>query len=307
MSDKTTEPLASQTKQATTLKSHIARHGFVQIPPLHTSADIKLFNQAFDDIFASQKSPRRYVDSAQMLKAGVFEQLFNPQLQQLIYAMQNDAVLYHCHAYEIDANQTKPHILADNLADGWHRDWDCPLDLTLDSDVQQISLFVYLTDVGDNDGGFEICDKAFTPLPNRLNNANFYQIQGTKGHTFMFNRIAYHRASPNLSSTARRVIKLSFQAKTDFNSRIKLEQFEYLRQHLPQQQVFLRQLAGDNNIDVAQTTAFMTQLTDSFIIEHLPNPTPIKINLSFAQQWHTYLRQLRYYINLKRGRVYQGY
>lgn len=287
------------------LRQPLENHGFVQIEPLHSQEDIHHFNQAFDSIFAKQEQSRRYVDCWQMFELGVLEKLFNPALQKLIYQMQPDAVFYHCHAYEIDANQSKSHILSENQCDGWHRDWDCPLDLAKSSNLQQVSLFIYLTDVHEGNGGFEVSDKPFTLWPNRASRSNFYQIQGTPGHTFLFNRIAYHRASPNTSDVARRVIKISFQGRDDFNSRLPMEQFANLRQHLPFDQFFLRQLVADSSVTPELVQKHIENLSDIDDVKLLPNPQPRQIKLGWLHNIRAYLRDLKYFINLKRERYYQ--
>lgn len=290
-----TEPEASK-KQ---LSSHLQEHAVAAIPSLHSPEQIAHWNTLFTPIYASQQKARRYVDAYQMHELGVFEQIFNPQLQALIYGLIPDAVLFHCHAYEIDASQQQSHILGDNFCDGWHRDWDCLYNLSK-SGVQQISLFVYLSDVNEDSGCFEINSKKLGYLPRTFKGSDFFQIKGNAGHTFFFNRVAYHRASPNRSAVPRRVLKISFQSRKLPNVKLALPQFANLRKVISAEQIFLRHLIGDDSVTASDLYRYIRELDRVIDIKPLQNPLLLDVKIDWLHEFRTYIRDLKYVFNLTR-------
>ena len=81
-----------------------------------------------------------------------------------------------------------------------------------------MSVFLYLTDVGPENGPFELLPRdpelGFAPgLP-------CISVTGPAGFAFAWNRSFYHRAAPNRSPRRRRVLKLSVQPRRLPNDRI---------------------------------------------------------------------------------------
>lgn len=224
--------------------AQLVSQSVAELKPLFTKDTIQDWNVHFNNIFATQESARRYINAHELYQMGVFEELFNEELRSLIYQLIPDAELYHCHAYETDGNQTKPHIHKNNRLAGWHRDYDCKHDFSLPS-LQHISLFIYLTDVDKNSGAFEVSNKKLSLLPS-IKSENNYSLLGDAGLTFLFDRKAFHRASPNQSTSSRRVLKLSFQRKTLFNHKQNEQAFIAVRDILTNDgsPLFLKQLFG---------------------------------------------------------------
>lgn len=283
----------------TLVAQRIKQHAIASISPVHDCAQINQWNSLFSPVFAQQDKSRRYVNAFDMFEMGIFEQVFNPQVQALIYQLIPDAVLYHCHAYETDARQNQPHILADNFCDGWHRDWDCQYDLS-NPNPQQFSLFVYLTDVHQDSGCFEVNNKKFGFVPRLFKGSEFYQARGKTGYTFIFDRVAYHRASPNLSDTPRRVLKISFQSQKLTNKKLAIAQFSKLREVVSDESVFLRQLIGDQNITAQMTARYMREVNQADKVELADNPPSIKVKISLLHEFRAYIRDLKYVFNLLR-------
>ncbi len=145
----------------------LTQYGVAMLSPLYTKQCIEQWNQMLDPWFLSNKSSHRpYIRADQLQKLGLLDSIFNQNLKDLIKGLMHDAVLYHCHVYEIDSNQSKPHIYANNQLDGWHRDAEC-LYAAEQGEVHHFSFFVYLSDVDIKNGPFEIAPlSSFRSLKN---------------------------------------------------------------------------------------------------------------------------------------------
>jgi hypothetical protein len=273
------------------LKEVLLKKQFLILKPLYSKQTIEVWNEKFNAVFSSQNLPRRYVNALDIFNAGLLKDVFTPQLQQLIYGMMPDAVLFHCHSYEIDANNARSHIADDVFLDGWHRDIDC-LHYLDSGDIQHISLFVYLTDVYDTNGAFEVCDKVLGYFPRLFKSFRFYKIIGAKGHTFLFSRSAFHRASPNISNVPRRVLKISWQSKRLPNNKLDLNQFTQVKRQLDGADVFLRQLFGDDQVSAEQVSTFMAK--SNCPVELGGKPEKINLSMGLLKEFRGVVKDLVY-------------
>jgi hypothetical protein len=89
---------------------------------------------------------------------------------------------------------------------GWHRD---PDSLYVAGDPTHVSVFVYLTDVGPEDGPFELAPR--DPRRRLRSGAPIVSVTGKAGATFAWHRSFHHRAAPNRGPLRRRLLKLSVQ------------------------------------------------------------------------------------------------
>jgi hypothetical protein len=231
------------------------------IPPLYDNETLTLWNKVFTDILAKQDKTRKYVTTADFIKNNLLLDIFSPKLQSLIYNIMPTAELYHCHVYEIEKKQSKSHIMGDDPLKGWHRDSDCKHDYNK-AKVQHISLFVYLSDVKKDDGCFEVSTKKIHFPPVFGNSDKNFKLIGNTGTTFLFDRKAFHRASPNLGNNPRRVLKLSFQSKHIYNHKRLLPDFKVVRDYLKPTDIFLRQLFGDKTLTDKEFAISSKTLTD---------------------------------------------
>lgn len=231
---------------ATQPKKLLKSHGVAIIPPLYSAETITSWNELFDSILTKQTGKRKYVNALDIVKLGLVNSIFTRELQSLLFSLIPDAVLYHFHVYEIEGNQTTSHISANNKLNGWHRDVDCKHSLTGDY-IQHISLFIYLSDVSNNGGYFEVSDKKYFP-PRYGNQDVHYQLIGNAGTCFLFDRKAYHRASPNYSTTPRRVLKLSIQSRKLFNHKQQEPIFVQVRKLVNNSSDEVRQLFGEASV-----------------------------------------------------------
>jgi hypothetical protein len=161
-----------------------------------------------DPIFAvKSQQAHAYVRPDEMLDADILECVLSTKMRSLIFSIVPDAVLYHFHAYEIVGNNKKSHIFGESL-DGWHRDPDSEFFL---DDPTHVSIFVYLHDVGDEDGAFEFSPhRPDTPL---RTDSPVLSMTGPAGMSFVWHRSYFHRASPNRGPRRRRLLKISVQPK----------------------------------------------------------------------------------------------
>jgi hypothetical protein len=208
----------------------LIEYGVALFSPIYNQHCINKWNEKLDCFFKHEVSVNRnYVRADQLHTLGILESILNKDLQDLISSLMSDAVLYHCHVYEIEGEQKSSHIHADNGLDGWHRDEDC-LYAVEKNQLHHFSMFVYLSDVADENGPFQIAP--LSAFDNLKRNTPSLRITGQRGTCFLFDRTFLHRATPNQSITRRRVLKLSFQNKGLFNDRIFLPEFTEVKESL---------------------------------------------------------------------------
>lgn len=206
----------------------LIRDGICNIGDLYSAAEIANINAAVDPIFAQRQSDRRsYVHVDEMMELGLFNSILSDGMRSVLFAAIEDPVLYHCHIYEIAGNDQKPHIFGDRLG-GWHRDHDSEL---LRGKVTHISVFVYLKDVGSDDGPFE-----FVPVNPRgwlHARSPYISVTGSAGYSFVWQRSFYHRAAPNRGPRRRRLLKISVQANRFRSRHLENSRFAKLKSMIP--------------------------------------------------------------------------
>lgn len=269
------------------LKTQLSQTGLVRLTPLLDAEQLQRWNQVLDPIFSSQTKARRYATAEDLMQGGLLADLFQPSVRALIDTLIPDARVFHLHAYEIDAEKSRSHIQSDNSLDGWHRDYDCrPSGFNKKSEF--VSLFIYLTDVAENGGAFEICPTPLKLIPLSLHGQHPLKVTGKAGTSFLFNRVFVHRASPNQSPVKRRVLKLSIQPKDFENDRINLPQFVKVRAVLPTEDIWLRRFFGisaEADVDLTQTGNLASPLIEEY---------GSRLDLSIHSRLLHLYRELRY-------------
>ena len=205
---------------------------------------IEEWNMLLSPLFIVQEDKgRAYVKANVLFELGILDKIFNEQIQSLLCHLMPDAIFYHCHAYEIKASQAQSHIhWGENL--GWHRDEECAFEYN-PKGANHISMFIYLTDVDEENGPFEI--RLASPFSYFKPKEKTLKVIDKAGAVFFFNRFFWHRACPNYSSSRRRVIKFSFQPRGLNNGRINLTEFVELRKLAAPKNVFLEYLANPDH------------------------------------------------------------
>jgi hypothetical protein len=184
----------------------LVSRGIVAFECPYAAADLAALNDGFDALFQARADKNRaYVMSDEMADLGLFETVFSEKMLSILFSIMPDPVLYHCHAYEIATRQDQSHIFAERLS-GFHRDTDS---VWTPSEPTHVSVFVYLSDVGVDDGPFELVQQP--PLQLLTPGSLVASMVGGVGMTFAWNRSFYHRASPNKGEIRRRLLKISVQ------------------------------------------------------------------------------------------------
>jgi len=205
----------------TGLSQMLVSRGICRLKDPYSCEEISRFNAAMDSILSSRIEERRaYVHPDELKEIGLLDRLLGISMRAILFSIMPDPVLYHCHVYEIAANDTRPHIFAETLA-GWHRDGDCEL---LKNEVTHVSVFVYLTDVGAADGAFEFSPK--DPTGWLHSGTPCATVIGSAGFTFAWQRSFYHRASPNRGPKRRRLFKISIQRNAFPSAHLKNQHFQ---------------------------------------------------------------------------------
>jgi hypothetical protein len=185
----------------------LSNEGIANFGCLFSPSVVARWNERLDPMFSIGDQVRATLGADVLAAAGVLAEVLTPAVRALIASTAPDARIYHAHAYEIAGQSDKPHVHAERM-DGWHRDTETIHDFE-PTRARHISLFVYLTDVGDDSGAFEFLPRSpRLPLGTRH---DAHRVTGPAGTTFAWNRSYYHRASPNLSTVRRRLVKLSWQ------------------------------------------------------------------------------------------------
>jgi len=271
-----------------TLQDVLKREGIARLGDIYTTDEMRTLNVAVDPIFSNRASERRaYVHPDEILATGLWPLVFSKHMRAILFSVMPDPVLYHCHVYEIAGESNEPHIFGESLS-GWH----CDVDDEEDSgEPTHLSLFVYLTEVGAENGAFE-----FAPATSRQwlkPNAPYASVLGPPGFTFLWNRRFFHRAAPNHSSLRRRILKLSIQRNRYLSTHLENEHFRKVRECLP---------VGDWEMDILLgryqgTTAPLIQRNVTPTWAHiLPNAT-LKI-----PAWSLLTPQIRRKAALKKAR-----
>jgi hypothetical protein len=225
--------------QTTLLDAQLRERGIARVESPYSAAQIDTINAVLNEHFAPlAAAPRSYAGVDALEALGLFSVLFSQPVRGLIRTLLPDAVLYHCHVYETQARQNQPHIAAEQLA-GWHRDDDSYYD---PAEPTHLSIFVYLSNVATDSGGFELRPRCPTRLLRAGEDA--IRVMGAPGTTFVWQRYFYHRASPNRSPVRRRVFKLSIQNNRFRSMHLERPDFRRVANRLSGQDEFLEFLFG---------------------------------------------------------------
>ena len=255
--------------------------GICALPELYTEDEIAAINEAMNPLMGGRINEKRaYVHPDEMLELGVFDLAFNERMKSLLFSIVPDPVLYHCHVYEIAANDSRSHIFADSLM-GWHRDPDSEY---VAGDPTHVSIFVYLTNVGMDDGAFEFIP-AVPPTKWLQNGTPYIAVRGQAGYSFAWHRRYYHRASPNRGPVRRRLLKLSIQRNAFPSVHLLNPHFQKVLKSVP---------SGDAQMDLllgryqGKETVRLDQVPGPRVVAIPPNET---LNLSSVDLVKAQLRE----------------
>ncbi len=264
-------------------KQILSRSGILGLDCPYDRTSLATLQARLDPIFAAQgPSHRSYVKAKDLQELGLLDQVFNDAMRSAIRALIPDAVLYHCHLYEIAANQDQPHIEG-HLLNGWHRDYDAFYTGIEPREPHCLSLFVYLSEVASfEDGPFELLPEFRSDFAEGLPTT---RVVGPAGTTFVFTRTFFHRANPNRGDRRRRVLKLSIQSGSLPNGPIDQGEFRDVLAGISTTDPFLRQLFG-----AEYQPGLVTNLPD--IAATAPAIVPLPTNAKTQLTWDQRLKLL---------------
>jgi hypothetical protein len=228
---------------------------------------VHTWNERLDPLFtASGEDARSYIGADQLVETGIFEELFSEPVRRLIAGIHPSALLYHCHCYEIAGGQDQPHIHAGRLH-GWHRDWDTVRYFTPNYPTY-LSVFILLSQVGDDDGPFEFHPKSGHRW--LRSSGDVVSLVGPIGTAAVWNRSYFHRAAPNRGAVRRRILKLSIQPAGLPNDRIGKSEFKNAFASLVDMR--LRDLVDERRVGTTRPLAETADRPDARLF------TPTKVN-----------------------------
>jgi hypothetical protein len=217
----------------------VADCGIAIVDDIYSVNELAAINSVMTPLFRGRAAEARsYVRPDDMLEAGILDRIFSPAMRDVLLSMVPDPVLFHFHAYEIAGKSTRSHIFADQLG-GWHRDPDSEY---FAGDPTHISVFVYLSDVAEEDGAFE-----FSPhLPEEplRSDSPVIKMTGPVGLSFVWHRSFYHRASPNRGPRRRRLLKISIQPNSFPSVHLGKDFFRRVKEGVPSGDVLMDMLLG---------------------------------------------------------------
>jgi Phytanoyl-CoA dioxygenase (PhyH) len=216
--------------------------GVVKIRSPFSAGTLDRWNRALDPLFRQRQGEvRSYVRADELDRLGILDEFFQPKIRGLIVEAIPDAVLFHCHAYEITPGRARSHFRGWERR-GWHR--DLPASHPDRHAPDFLSLFLYLSDVDTPQAPFEVVRGSFDEGPRAERPC--IRITGPRGTFFVWNRALLHRAAPNRGPGRRRILKLSIQHNRGPNPSVESAPFRRVRERAGEDP-FLRQLFGSRD------------------------------------------------------------
>lgn len=237
--------------------STLVKNGICGLGQPFPAATIERWNRLLDPEFDKYgDSPKVDISAERLDELGIFSAFFDEKMRRQIYRLMPDAVLHEFTVIETAGNQQRPHVFGERQR-GWHPDI-MPLPGLDHRLPNYLHLFVYLSDVGLGDGGFE-----FLPLSsgNTIKpGMETIEVRGDRGTAFVWNRAYYHRASPNTGPTRRRALRFLFQHNYLANAVIEDGRLDTLRKRYEGDE-FISYLLGKRHETAQQGIHFLPPQT----------------------------------------------
>jgi hypothetical protein len=184
-------------------------NGFIEFNNLFSNEQIQKWNSILDSYYFGKKE-KITIDLFEIGKPGfkILTEFLNDKIKFIINQLIKDPVIFYAGSNEIPSNQKISHV-NHNEIEGWHSDTGENLQYLNLKNPFWITFFVYLTNVGFNDGPFEISN--VTEKKEIKNGMKCFKIIGEKGKCFVWGNPFFHRAAPNLGNNRRRILKIQIQ------------------------------------------------------------------------------------------------
>lgn len=215
-------------------------NGFIEFNNIFKDEQIKKWNDILDPYF-SGKDEKVRLDLTSIGKNGydILKEFFNDKVKFIINNLIKDPIIFYAGSIEIPSNSKISHVNHNEIG-GWHTDTGENLQyLDLKKPIW-MTFFVYLTDVDQNDGPFEITNKIYRKDVNH--NTKAFSLLGKKGKCFLWGNTFYHRAAPNLGDKRRRILKIQIQHNYLENSYT--EQLKKIHKYINEDDNYFKYLTG---------------------------------------------------------------
>tara|TARA_B100001057_G_C22854137_1_gene952093 strand:- start:1980 stop:2819 length:840 start_codon:yes stop_codon:yes gene_type:complete len=194
-------------------------NGFIEFEDLFSDEQINRWNDVLDRFYL-EKDKKVTLDLLELGKPGfeIVKEFLNDKVKFIIDQLIKDPIIFYAGSNEIPSKQKISHVNHNEL-EGWHTDTGENLQYLNLNYPFWITFFVYLTDVGQNDGAFEISN--VTKKKNIKHKMKCFKLMGKRGKAFVWGNPFFHRASPNNGNTRRRILKIQIQHNYLENTYIK--------------------------------------------------------------------------------------
>jgi len=198
------------------------KNGVIEFDNIFDSNQIDKWNRVLEAHYAGSDD-KVSLDLTDLGKEGldILKEFFNDKIKYITNQLIKDPIVFYAGSNEIPSNATISHVNHNEIG-GWHTDTGENLQYLDLRKPYWITFFVYLTDVGENDGPFEITN--VTRKKDINNSTKSFSMTGKKGKCFLWGNPFYHRAAPNLGSTRRRILKIQVQhnyLQSSYNENLK--------------------------------------------------------------------------------------
>ena len=215
-------------------------NGFIEFNNIFEDKQIEKWNKILDPYF-SGKDEKVRLDLTSIGKDGhdILKEFFNDKVKFITNELIKDPIVFYAGSIEIPSNSKISHVNHNEIG-GWHTGTGENLQyLDLRKPIW-MTFFVYLTDVGQNDGPFEITNKIYRKEINH--NTKAFSLLGNKGKCFLWGNTFYHRAAPNLGNKRRRILKIQVQHNYLENSYT--EQLKKFHKYINEEENYFKYLTG---------------------------------------------------------------
>tara|TARA_B110000971_G_C19937602_1_gene467132 strand:+ start:154 stop:981 length:828 start_codon:yes stop_codon:yes gene_type:complete len=253
-------------------------NGFIEFKNIFDDALIEKWNSKLDFFYKNKKDKiiLDFTDN-RVDKIGfeILQEFFNDKIKYIISKLIPDPIILWAGSNEIPGNTKISHVNHNDIG-GWHTDIGEDLSFIDLKNPHYMTFFVYLTDVGPEDGPFEITNVTKKREINSSTSAK--TLLGKKGTCFVWGNGFFHRAAPNYGNLRRRILKIQLQNNYLENSYI--DKMKFFDNFLTNNDNYLNFLIGKKHSDSRRNWKIDCKIIEQNIeFAETYNKTSTKISL----------------------------
>ena len=255
------------------------KNGFIEFENIFEKEIIDKWNKILDNSYQTHNDQKVNVDLADLSQDGysILKDFFNDKIKFIIDQLIKDPIIYYAGSNEIPGNQLKSHV-NHNEIDGWHTDTGENLQYLDYNKPYWITFFVYLSDVSENSGAFEITNLTKKKLINH--NTKSHKLIGSKGKCFLWGNSHYHRASPNLASERRRILKIQIQH--NYLQNTYSEKLKNFKKYILENDEYMNYLTGSKHLYAYRDWKLESKINPQIIdVKNFDNQKDYNSNIKF--------------------------